>query len=649
MLTTCTKTFADFDRLQQRVSQAIGITSDCLSQIEALDRAEQLLGTQRALESDTFKVLVVGEFKRGKSTAINAMLGAKLLPAKVAPCTAVITRVKFGERKQATLHHRQGSHPTQLDLESDPTSLSKHLVIDHTQDDLEDAQLSPYVAADVFFPLELLRNRVELVDSPGLNEHATRTAVTHAFLSEADAMVLVLSCAQFLSQSERKFLDQELANRDLKDVFFLCNRYDDVRDAPDELQSLQRLAQEVLGPRVRGKPRLYFVASQEALAGKLQDRPELVATSNLPDFMQALEHFLSAERGRVKLTTPIRICEHAISEALLHLLPQREGLFRQPLEVLRQKLDVERPRLDEAERQCERTLRNVEQRTEAMIREAQASWRSFLFQLELDIVRHAKTIDVSTWDAICSQSETSRKLAAALEDWLGGQLRQWEQGQLQPLLEIHWRTLIQELDVQTASFLDSVAQVRAALGPHRLEVVAARDISAMSRLMGAGLGLLNVGAMIEGAALGVGPAVKGLALNVATVVMLQAMSFTLPVILPVVVGIGVVRTLSGAKQTTESIRENVSTQMIAGIRKHLAETEQAIEQQITAAVLPLQDRVRQQMNNMVDEIRNQVTVVIAERERSQIQVDQELARLRTIRQQLTAQLQVVQQVLIELG
>jgi GTPase SAR1 family protein len=644
------KSFSDFARLRERVSNALASVAQCFDHIEAPDRAGQLERSRHAIDNDTFKVLLVGEFKRGKSTAINAMLGARVLPAKVAPCTAVITRVKFGETKQASLHARDSGAVTIVDLEADPTALTKSLVIEHVGDSAdEDQSLSPYAFAEVTYPLELLRNHVELVDSPGLNEHATRTAVTHSFFSDADAMILVLSCAQFLSQSERKFLDVELAGRDLKDVFFLCNRYDAVRESPEDLEDLIHIAQQVLVPRVQGEPRLFFVAANEALAGKLNGKPELVEASKLPEFMNALETFLSTERGRVKLATPIHVCEHAIQEALLHIIPQREELFRLPLETLRQKLEQERPRLDEAERQCERAIRGVDRRAEAMVREAQASWLAFSAQLELGVERHAKTIDLSTWDAIRSKSETSKKLAAQLETWMGEQMRRWEHMQLQPLMETHWRDMMEDLDDQAAEFLENLAKVRAAFSVDSIDHAANQDVTAISRMLGAGLGLLNFGAMVEGAALGVGPAVKGLAVNLATVLVLKAMAFTLPVILPAVIGIGIVRTMAGAKQATDTIRENVVKQICAGLRKTQTNTETAIGRQILDMITPLRKRVSEQMTAMVEEIRGQVVEVIAERERSQVQVEDELARLKQIRETLTEQLRAVQGVLIELG
>src|SRR6266581_567207 len=54
--------------------------------------------------ADNFKVLVIGEFKRGKSTFINSMLGQKVLPAYTKPCTAIINEVKWGDSPRALLY-----------------------------------------------------------------------------------------------------------------------------------------------------------------------------------------------------------------------------------------------------------------------------------------------------------------------------------------------------------------------------------------------------------------------------------------------------------------------------------------------------------------------------------------------------------------
>ena len=70
-----------------------GIYSDAAGLLDVLkmDAENKSLSEARAnLDADTFKVLVIGEFKRGKSTFINALLGEEVLPSFSIPCTAVI-------------------------------------------------------------------------------------------------------------------------------------------------------------------------------------------------------------------------------------------------------------------------------------------------------------------------------------------------------------------------------------------------------------------------------------------------------------------------------------------------------------------------------------------------------------------------------
>ena len=98
---------ADFDVFNKRKSQLIDLVSRTKSIMQDLDlqkRREELDLLERKISSDTFKMLVLGEFKRGKSTFINALLGAEILPAFAIPCTAVINEIRYAEKKKAVVH-----------------------------------------------------------------------------------------------------------------------------------------------------------------------------------------------------------------------------------------------------------------------------------------------------------------------------------------------------------------------------------------------------------------------------------------------------------------------------------------------------------------------------------------------------------------
>src|SRR5438270_4791781 len=67
------------------------------------DGAAQLEELADRVDAGVFRVLVLGEFKRGKSTLINALLGANLLPANVTPTTALLTLIKNGDEVKIQL------------------------------------------------------------------------------------------------------------------------------------------------------------------------------------------------------------------------------------------------------------------------------------------------------------------------------------------------------------------------------------------------------------------------------------------------------------------------------------------------------------------------------------------------------------------
>jgi hypothetical protein len=77
---------------------------------------------------------------------------------------------------------------------------------------------SPYEKVELFWPLELLKNGVEIIDSPGLNEHATRTKVTMDYLRRADAILMVLNAQAITDVLYLYNLDTFLSDSSLADV-----------------------------------------------------------------------------------------------------------------------------------------------------------------------------------------------------------------------------------------------------------------------------------------------------------------------------------------------------------------------------------------------------------------------------------------------
>ncbi len=70
------------------------------------------------LRQGVFRLLVLGDMKRGKSTFLNALIGENLLPSDVNPCTALLTILRYGSEKKVTVYFNDGKSPRLLDFKS---------------------------------------------------------------------------------------------------------------------------------------------------------------------------------------------------------------------------------------------------------------------------------------------------------------------------------------------------------------------------------------------------------------------------------------------------------------------------------------------------------------------------------------------------
>jgi len=84
------------------------------SELETLDPAGRIYASRilrlgERLSEGRFHLAVLGQFKRGKSTFVNALLGARLLPTSILPLTALPTFVRWGQRPSARVQLADGT------------------------------------------------------------------------------------------------------------------------------------------------------------------------------------------------------------------------------------------------------------------------------------------------------------------------------------------------------------------------------------------------------------------------------------------------------------------------------------------------------------------------------------------------------------
>ena len=587
--------------------------------------------------------MVVGEFKRGKSTLINALLGEPVLPARVAPCTALITEVKYGPTPRAVLHPLGGEPAHEVPVER----LREYLVIA----DEDEPGPARFAKMEVFHPRPILANNVLIIDSPGLNEHRVRNEIALDYLPKADALVLVLSCEQALSASELAFLEETVVGTDLRHVFFVWNRYDAVAGSARDIADLEARTARWLTPRVVPE-RVFYVTARDALTGRRTGDDEAVAASGLPPFETALEQFLTTERGRVKLSTPLAATDRAVREALTEGVPRREALMATPVEELRRRLEEQRPKLLALQRQRELLLTAVERRRDTLAREASASYTNLVARLGEGLPKAAEEVPLGLFGTMVSSRASQKKVAEHLQTWLEGQVAAWRIAELEPLVDRHLAELERDLDHRLREFLRDLDAVRRALTPEvHVPLPEGEDIPPISRVLGAVGGLLvgSLGAAVEGAGHGVGQMLKGLGYHVALSLGLLVLGAGAPVILGASLALGLVRTLWEGNAAIDRIRTRVAEEVGAGFRGDTGRVTSEMTDRLERQLSGLLGALDASMRMMIEEVDAQVRATLAEKERGEAELAEAKRALVETRRRLVSAAAALDALRVEAG
>ena len=263
---------------------------------------DEIQSIKDKLESQRFRVAVIGDFSQGKSTLLNALLGEEIQPVRAIPCSGTLSVLKYGDRKRVVCRYRDGNEQ-EIAVEDyqKKAAISKEAALNNRSEEL----LKSDIAEIVFEHPNLLlcRNGVEIVDSPGLNEHPDRTRVTEELLKETDAILFMTNANKLLTQGERDIITrikEREGDRPLENLFLVVNFMDNL-DSDEDREDVQIAANSIIKDgSITGKERIHFVSAKSALKATLSNTSNEYLVS-FQNFTGTLEAFLTDERGFVIL------------------------------------------------------------------------------------------------------------------------------------------------------------------------------------------------------------------------------------------------------------------------------------------------------------------------------------------------------------
>jgi len=294
---------------------------------EVFEEVETL--SERVAEGQ-FYVACVGQFKRGKSSLLNALVGAPVLPVGVLPVTAAVTVLRYGDRLRARVRLSASDWK-----EIDPGELP-----DYVAESGNPGNEKGVSAVEVFVPSPLLATGMCLVDTPGIGSViVANTATTRSFVPHIDAALVVIGADPPIS-GEEAALVEEVANS-VHEIVVVLNKADRLPDG--ERDEAVRFAERVLSKRLhRHIGKIYQVSAAERLEGRGPERDWTALRS-------ALES-LARDSGSSLVRKATERGVRRIADRLLRALEERRMALVRPVEESKRRFEDLRRCVEEAER-----------------------------------------------------------------------------------------------------------------------------------------------------------------------------------------------------------------------------------------------------------------------------------------------------------
>jgi len=284
-------------------------------------RARTLAGRLRA---DVFNLAVVGQFKRGKTTLINALLAWDILPAAVVPLTSVVTIIEHGPQERVSVHFLDGSS-----REIVTSELPGYV----TERGNPSNRLGVAVAV-VQLPSEILKRGLRIVDTPGVGSvHAHNTETAYAFIPHVDGAIFLVTADPPVSEAELQFLKD--LRQEVQRVFFVQNKADQV-PAAERRESLEFSRAQLAAVAGEDSIEMFSLSAREALKAKLAGDERRLRESGLIELEAALANFVRSEKADVAITTGLRTAERLARQQMAAIAMEKAALAM-PLEELEQK------------------------------------------------------------------------------------------------------------------------------------------------------------------------------------------------------------------------------------------------------------------------------------------------------------------------
>ncbi|MFJ6482102.1 MULTISPECIES: dynamin family protein [unclassified Streptomyces] len=621
--------YAAADAQRERLAEMCRGAQKAAEQIGNNGAVNDVAALLERIENQVFHVMVVGDFNRGKSTFVNALLGDRVLPVKAVPATAVITEVRFGESPAALLWTEDADEPEAVD----PARLIELITVNNATG----AERSPYVMAEVSWPLELCRHNVVLIDSPGLNAYATHDGITLTHLSKADAVIFLQHAIAPMSISESDFLEKYLSAYDPFFVFTYFDAIDD-HERDDVVHSARRRITTLRGED-RDEGRFFFVDAKSALRARMAEDDGAFRRTGMDAVERQLERYLVTDRHKVKLLAPARtLCD--VAQELRHNIPSELKMLESEKADLERNWTAAQQPVKELEALARQISLDIRNQTRELQDRVESLLGGFLTGIADEALPIAQSVDITTklgmnpLKAKERAGQVADEIANGTVKAMEEKVALWVTGSLKLVIEQERERLAKRLNAELVAFDESLAKLRIELqGASGAAVGGDLEAQPLTRFL-AGVGGWAIGGpagVLVGTQFGAKEALRTVLPSLGVALAWLFTPFGLPTLVAAWIAQGFFQVNFAGDRVEKKMREEIGRAMATQLR--IAAPTQAREAARAFAaetMEPLERQISHAMSSRIEELTRSVVSARAALDQGEEAVEQrrtELSRL----------------------
>ncbi len=317
---------------------------------------------------EPFTLVVLGDFKRGKSTIINAILGTELAPVNVSPETYTINEISYGEQTKCSAVLTNG-RIVDIELED---------IVRENMDELSQKLPAPIEYIDIKYNSEILKE-LRIVDTPGLSDLDELDDRVANYLINADAIIYVASALLPISESEQLFISSHVQPQRFGVLYILVNMLDALNSQRDIDRILNRVS--TIADSLVPNTAIYGISGNDELARKNNaPRPIDKGTREFYEtqffkFELSLKRDIIMKKDIIRSKRVLNLQSSAISDILTQIRMFTEVWAYDELKLKKISEDFEskckaiRKALDDAKPKLELSLTEMEQQAQVWMYE----------------------------------------------------------------------------------------------------------------------------------------------------------------------------------------------------------------------------------------------------------------------------------------